>query len=519
MAEMPEVLMPDQSSPFYPAAFRFPPAVERYYHSLPRTLRRNWDLFGPGSTVDARPPTTVRGVEGTERARIKTYAAQSAQLDRKYLELQKMDSRLRDQLRKSLARAQQGQAELENAIHRVNGEASTVPVGMSKGQHILGYLSAGLDRVDHIIENTTKSLSVQVSAIGRLTQHASTLSLPVNTTPIMSQPPSTITASNRPPAPEEVRAPGEAGVRSSGDPADEMTDPHNTTDGRTPTSSRSTGPAATATAESSPSSTDSESSSPISAPGATAEAAGQSSRALSSAGRETGPSPGGDSAGSPPSAQAAKAGALHRRRAAGSPWAGQPEISSAAKRDKSKRSRSSLRGVTETTVTYTFPDGRRQDVSPMVARALDAAFDNRLGTDARSAYATSPEDTSGNGSGNLRCTPDSVATGDVAVWSRRSALLVVFGSGGDRTLELIVEGRLVPHSARMSDSRGEFGSFAGFHRPQRAAPTTAESHTGHPWAGRRRAGNAPGGDGARAASDLEASPANDPGNVPSPVPR
>jgi hypothetical protein len=119
-------------------------------------------------------------------------------------------------------------------------------------------------------------------------------------------------------------------------------------------------------------------------------------------------------------------------------------------------------------VTYVFPDGRTQEVSTMVARALDAAFGNRLGTDARSAYAASRVTVPEIDSSAIRREPRAVATGDIAVWSRRTAVLVVFGTGGDRTDEAIIDGRLRPLSDRVVDSRGGFGSFIGFYRPRPA---------------------------------------------------
>ncbi|MGO4617637.1 hypothetical protein AB4305_27450 [Nocardia sp. 2YAB30] len=117
-------------------------------------------------------------------------------------------------------------------------------------------------------------------------------------------------------------------------------------------------------------------------------------------------------------------------------------------------------------VLYTFPDGRTQKVSAMVAQALDGAFGNASGTDAQKAYEKTPAKWSDKKQIGARVDPYQLMTGDVATWDKRSAILVVFGSEEGGTLEAVVNGALKPFVPEMSDSAGEFGQFSGFVHPK-----------------------------------------------------
>ncbi|WP_282779514.1 MULTISPECIES: hypothetical protein [unclassified Nocardia] len=124
-------------------------------------------------------------------------------------------------------------------------------------------------------------------------------------------------------------------------------------------------------------------------------------------------------------------------------------------------------------VLFDFKDGRHQYVYPKVYDALEAAFADTTGTDARAAYGMEsgksgePKDKYPGS----RVDPNQLITGDIAMWEDgRTALLVVFGpedggSSGDGTLEVIVDGVLQPFGPEMSDSEGDFGAFSGFFHP------------------------------------------------------
>lgn len=112
----------------------------------------------------------------------------------------------------------------------------------------------------------------------------------------------------------------------------------------------------------------------------------------------------------------------------------------------------------------------------MVARALDTAFGNAAGTDARAAYAGTPAGWTDEKKIGARVDPYRLMTGDVGVWTERTALLVVFEgpdpSGG--TIEGVIDGALVPITslAEMRNKAGEFGPFTGFFHPPGIEMTT-----------------------------------------------
>ncbi|WP_228002920.1 hypothetical protein [Nocardia australiensis] len=133
-------------------------------------------------------------------------------------------------------------------------------------------------------------------------------------------------------------------------------------------------------------------------------------------------------------------------------------------------------------IDYPFPDGRTQKVSPVVAQALDAAFDNKSGTDARGAYEkTTAKWKSSKDANSVKDIGEAVdpykplITGDIGVWENRCAVLVVFppeeGGADGGTLEAIVDGVQTSIVGKtdagetMSDSDGDLGAFMGFARP------------------------------------------------------
>ncbi|WP_454199638.1 hypothetical protein [Nocardia sp. Marseille-Q1738] len=132
-------------------------------------------------------------------------------------------------------------------------------------------------------------------------------------------------------------------------------------------------------------------------------------------------------------------------------------------------------------VLYTFPNGKTQKVSVLVAQALDAAFGNKSGTDAQKAYEKTSVKWSDKKQIGDRVDPYQLMTGDVATWDNGTAIVVVFGAeeGGapdGGTLEVIVNGELKPFSALMTGDGGKvpempdfaekFGQFAGFAHPK-----------------------------------------------------
>ncbi|MEU4313441.1 hypothetical protein [Nocardia sp. NPDC024068] len=479
MAEMPEVLMPDQSAPTYPAEFRFSPAVEDYYRKLPRTLRRNWDLFGSDSVAEVPQKAAVRGVEGTARAHIKSYEELATQLGHRFRDLQEGDRRLADQVRRSLIAAREGRADIEAAIHRINGDAATVPIGQSKGEHILRYLSAGLDRVDQIVQDVTKSLSTQAASIDRLAGHLNEPARRPAPTAIMPEQPRTGRAPVAGNDGTQGRMEMPGGVDNSG--------PHSRRDTATAQPSATpqvTGSAAHLAPETIPwqvNSGESDQTPPSAGsnvvgtaagpPGHTSSTAANDSASGSAGGVSGGEQAAGKRATAPTPAATARTQTPWSDQAGVGPWARQHNVPSSGKRSGVGASSRSRKRSTEELVVYVFPDGRRQEVSPMIAQVLDAAFDDRPSTHARSAY-TSPKTTVSVDDAVEIQELSSAVTGDVAVWARRSAVLVVFGAGRGRILEVIVDGRLRPFSTRMDSKQGGFGPFTGLRRQRRAGLET-----------------------------------------------
>jgi hypothetical protein len=158
-------------------------------------------------------------------------------------------------------------------------------------------------------------------------------------------------------------------------------------------------------------------------------------------------------------------------------------------------------------IEYAFPPDfqRKQKVSPVVAQGLDAAFANTKGTDAKAAYSGTTAKWSDNKQVGARIDPSQLMTGDVALWDKdHAAIVVAFGSGdpstaaaanftgaasftgvsggsgdpsagsgdtsagsgdGSDALQVIVCGELKRFDAHMSDVGGDFGDFSGFAHP------------------------------------------------------
>lgn len=121
----------------------------------------------------------------------------------------------------------------------------------------------------------------------------------------------------------------------------------------------------------------------------------------------------------------------------------------------------------EGNVVYTFPDGRTQEVSVVVAGVLDAAFGNASATDARQAYEGSVAAWTDVKRIGARVDPYQLMTGDIGVWEERAAVLAVIDEAADGRLEAVIDGALqaVASLAEMRDGAGEFGRFTGFFHP------------------------------------------------------
>ncbi|AHH16401.1 hypothetical protein NONO_c16000 [Nocardia nova SH22a] len=124
-------------------------------------------------------------------------------------------------------------------------------------------------------------------------------------------------------------------------------------------------------------------------------------------------------------------------------------------------------------VEYPFPDGRTQRVPVVVAQALDAAFGNKSGTDAKKAYEKTPVTWSGPKQIGEHVGPEDdekMTTGVVGVWEKVEAVVAKFGTAADGgTIEAIIDGELHvldgDNMDTLSGKAGEFGPFSDFQRP------------------------------------------------------
>ncbi|MGW5388243.1 hypothetical protein [Nocardia sp. NPDC003963] len=128
---------------------------------------------------------------------------------------------------------------------------------------------------------------------------------------------------------------------------------------------------------------------------------------------------------------------------------------------------------------YRFPGNHEQWVSETVYKALTQAFAAQSATDAHGAYEGTPaqwrvtQRESGDrvdGHPDDRIGPSQLITGDVALWQRRTALVVVWGDEAANPLEVVVNATLQPFSPEMADQEGDFGSWMGFMHPPGIEP-------------------------------------------------
>ncbi|WP_280459263.1 hypothetical protein [Nocardia carnea] len=116
-------------------------------------------------------------------------------------------------------------------------------------------------------------------------------------------------------------------------------------------------------------------------------------------------------------------------------------------------------------VDMKLPDGSSQRVSSVVSEAINRELNNPNGSDARAAYQGTPGEATA-GSPWVSVESSAVATGDIAQWENRSALVVVTDSG----LQAIVNGQMVPLDPHNPPDGGQggYGEFRGFFHPSGA---------------------------------------------------
>ncbi|MEU4840706.1 hypothetical protein [Nocardia testacea] len=469
MVEMPELLMPDQNAPGYPDEFKFSPLIESYYRGLPRALRGYWDAFGSGSVADMPLKPAIRGVEGTASARIRNYEAVAAQLERRFQDLQEMDRRMADLVRRSLAATRAGRERVEAAIQRINADAGTIPIGKSKGDHILDYAPAGLDRADRAVVDTTRAHQEQARISRELVRRL------VEMTPSPQSAPAIPMLFAPDPAPAHALAPGATAHDRSRGPANgsgagEAPVPR---EHRGTAASHPTDSVAAPSAESVPHATTDIRRSSAQEPGPAPRDSLLGTVAGTTGRADRDPSTVGETASAAPEASTGGRSVVSSMLSAGgnsTPWSsrtGAPPASDQARAafrgklsEAGPMGRQQASPTEDASMVYVLPDGRTQYVSPVVAEILDTAFGRRPATNTRPASTGSPNAVSAG----IRRETDSVRTGDLAVWARGSAVVVVFGTADKRSYEVIIDGRLQPLSDGFGEVPEVFGPFTGFGR-------------------------------------------------------
>ncbi|MFF2554716.1 hypothetical protein ACFVUS_27195 [Nocardia sp. NPDC058058] len=128
-------------------------------------------------------------------------------------------------------------------------------------------------------------------------------------------------------------------------------------------------------------------------------------------------------------------------------------------------------------VDYQFPDGKVQRVSVVVAKALDKAFADKKNSDAQSAYADTPAKWSDIKQIGRSVDPYELMTGDVGIWENPDRVVIVraMGSDSEASLDLIVNGELRRYPDEISESTGDFGTFAGWAHPRGIEMTSMSS--------------------------------------------
>lgn len=124
-------------------------------------------------------------------------------------------------------------------------------------------------------------------------------------------------------------------------------------------------------------------------------------------------------------------------------------------------------------IPYTHTgDGVTERVWPSVARAYEAAYSDKGGTDGKAAYvgteAEWPDTTALE-----PVDPNDLASGDLITFDDGAAVVRVQREEGDPEggiVDVIIQGQLTPIADVMVDGAGELGAFAGFRRPPGIEP-------------------------------------------------
>ncbi|WP_406271756.1 hypothetical protein OH799_31385 [Nocardia sp. NBC_00881] len=494
--EMNKMLMPDMHPPGggYPPAYNFSQATEDFYLKLPTRFHDYWKSFGKGKKTKPPKAPLVPQVRGADQAHFANYAVTVLSLENAFTALYDSSMGLVEKIREADVEGESGKQAINGVIDLVNAAAPTIPpAGMSEDEHILIYITQALEAGEQAMNDATKAQEKISGDIGgdtteldkvkeeleKLKKENADLQKKLLDPADIPQPPYTPPYEADPAnVGQDLFPPGLDGLDDGtglGDPLSPADLDNSGANGQTPGSLGDLGTDATtpttpavqpASAASPMGSGMDMMSSMLPMMMQQAMARNMADQDLNDRRAELDPRRFDDQVAPvvPPVATPAVA----------QPAAVQPAVTAPAAHHAQPASTgpagpAGAPGRTpgaDGSVVYTFPDGRTQKVSAMVAQALDAAFGNASGTDAQKAYEKTPAKWSDKKQIGDRVDPYQLMTGDVATWDKRSAILVVFGSDEGGTLEAVVNGQLKPFVPEMDDSAGEFGQFAGFAHPK-----------------------------------------------------
>lgn len=492
--DMDEMKMPDMVNPKFPDRYRFQPATEKFHIELPKTLGKYYSSFARDESAPMPPEgDPIASIRGVNRAKIANYPETVQSLQKAFNALRESGKRLAPLARESLEKSTEGKQAINAVIAVVNGAAGVVPKGgMTEDNHIFSYVTEALQSGDQAMneamkeqrdigremDNESEALKKLKEELEKLQEENADLRRrlldPVDVTPPPSTPPpaaNPIDIAPPPWAPPSSANGMDVDPGSSGPGAG---NPGYPSDGITPTSPGLQAAAAPPTVQqpfvTSPIGSGMDLMSSL-LPMIMQQAmmrnladrdldnrrAELDPRRFNEEIAQSVPAPVAAPVAAPsaPLPPATTVPAEHQQ--------GQPSGATSSTRPAVAPNRTP---GPDGSLVYTFPDGRTQKVSMMVAQALDAAFGNASGTDAQKAYEKTPAKWSDRKQIGDRVDPYQLMTGDVAMWDKRTAILVVFGSDEGGTLDAVVDGEMRTFAPEMIDKAGEFGQFAGFVHPK-----------------------------------------------------
>lgn len=501
-----DLWMPNQHGLGYPIQFKFSHATEESYRTFPGMFRLMYDTFGqqvtPAAPLPPKPPGNffIPAPPEPLSATMRAYAAAATALGQEFQEFWDSSARVVQLVAASAEKSAEARNAINAVVDSMSAAARTAPHGIDEDTHIARFSTKAFEGGERLVVEASKDQAEIAERIDEHSQDLLTRTAP-SSEPSSARPKQLDPASATPPEPEpraepqpDSRAEPQLGprieARPEPNPPQILPLPPSAGGSSPEPEPRNNGPRVDVPGDAPgqpspvlpddglprtmPLPTDPPTSEPVGAP-----IAGVS------------PTDGGMSMPIAMMAMMAQLAAMQHladtgntdRQAAqdrprtqdSGPREPQPRAAAPAKATPltSPAAQNPVTGPTNPQsslppkppwVDYPFRDGRRQLVSTTVAQALDAAFADQAHTNAQTAYQGTRAAWSDRQPGSS-VDPYQLITGDIAVWSDRTAVLVVFPDDPATPLNLITNGVLRPFSVEIADSGGDLGTFKGFIHP------------------------------------------------------